>query len=101
MSLRGFLTGRVRPWRLLRDGVRALVRIAEALEDHNRLLEELHPEVRRHATSNVESAVTYARLDELTRAEALRAQLYQQTGRILDDDQLLTYLATQDEEARQ
>lgn len=97
------LTGRARPWRLLRDGVRALTRIAEALEQHNRLLEAMDPDAAarlRTPPVAVESGVSYVDPEVVVRAEALRARHYTQTGQVLDDEQVLAYLLTEGE-ARQ
>ena len=99
MALLDFLTPRTRPWRLLRDGVRVLGRIAAALEEQNALMRAANPEAAARLKGPepaVDSGVSYVHPEELFRAEQIRMGVYQQTGRYLNDEQLIDYLQSQE-----
>lgn len=90
---------RPRPWRLLRQVLGVLGRIAAALEEQNALMRALHPDAAarlKGAEPEIESGVSYVDPMETLRAEQVRMELYRQTGRYLDDDQLMDYLQSQD-----
>jgi hypothetical protein len=90
-------------FRLLRGLVRELGRIADAVEVQNQLLEACNPEAAarlRHLEVVVDPALladqtgpSYVDPVFTARAEEVRGIVYQQTGRRLEDEELLQYLA--------
>lgn len=99
MGLRDFLTSRQRPWRLLRQGIGVLGRIADALEAQNALLAAANPEAAARLKQQepiVESSISYVNPAEQMHAEQLRMQVQRETGRYLNDEQLMEYLQAQD-----
>ena len=94
-----FTARRTRPWRLLRDGVRVLGRIADALEEQNALMRAANPEAAARLKGPepaVDSGVSYVHPDEVLRAEQMRLDIQRATGRYLSDEQLIDYLQSQD-----
>jgi hypothetical protein len=99
MSIRGFFTGRTRPWRLLKQAIAVLGRIATALEAQNALMAAANPEAAarlRGTEPLVESSVSYVNPEEQLHAERLRMQVQRETGRYLNDEQLIDYLQAQE-----
>ena len=103
-----FTARRTRPWRLLREGVRVLGRIADALEEQNALMRAANPDAAarmRGPEPAVESGVSYVNPEDVFKAEQQRLQIHRETGRWLNDEQLVDYLqslsmlaATRDQE---
>lgn len=99
------LLDRFRRRRLLgyRRAVQALDRIATALEDQNRLRVAANPAAAarlRAAAPEVDSAITYPSAALTAVAERTRDQVFRQTGRRLDDEQLMDYLQSEDLDAQ-
>ena len=100
MSLLARLTGladltRPRPWRLLRQAIAVLSRIASALEQQNQLIAAAHPEAAarlKQPEPQIESGVSYVDPMAVMRAEQVRLDVHRATGRWMNDDQLMDYL---------
>ena len=94
-----FTARRTRPWRLLRQGLQVLGRIAAALEEQNALMRAMHPDAAARLKGPepaVDSGVSYVHPEELFRAEQVRLDVHRTTGRWLNDEQLVDYLQSQD-----
>ena len=90
---------RPRPWRLLRQLVQGLGRIAAALEEQNALMRAANPDAAarlRGPEPTVESGVSYVDPREVLAAEQIRLDVYRQTGRYLNDEQLMDYMQAQE-----
>jgi hypothetical protein len=92
--LRGLFPAR--PWRLLRQGIRALDRIAEALEQQNRVQQQLMGLPAEDGSPEQDSAISYVNPEEFFAAETLRAKHFAQTGVTLSDEDLLDYMRAED-----
>jgi hypothetical protein len=94
-------------FRLLRGVVRQLTRIADALEYQNLVLEAAHPEAAARLRSPelvvvdpADTGPSYVDPAFAERAEEVRHDVYLHTGRRLDDEELLTYMAETEQEGR-
>lgn len=86
-------------FRLLREGVRVLTRIADGIDRHNDLLALVYTDAARRLTAPdgpagdpVASAIDYSDPAYVAAAEAVRARIYHATGQALDDEALAAYL---------
>jgi hypothetical protein len=77
--------------------VRELSRIADALETQNQLLEAGDPDaarrLRRPDLEPSDTAVDYVDPQLVQRAQLIRAQVYEVSGKVLDDEELLEYMS--------